>query len=206
MATPRKVKPTTCAVCNHVERERIEALRASGASLESLARKFKVHKTHLAALEGPRQRRTQDELPRRPCDDRRAEGARRQGRWIDPRLPRHSAMGPDGRHHGERRGAGGLSLATLSGRLVEVLREIGKLTGEIERLNPSVNVTTNIAFMSDQRMIELQSGLLTIARTHPAARADIVALLRGLDTRPAMPRPNGAASPKMIEGEAMHVA
>ena len=28
----------------HPERERIEALRASGASLESLGRKFKVHK------------------------------------------------------------------------------------------------------------------------------------------------------------------
>ncbi len=37
-------KPSTCTICRHPERERIEALRASGASLESLARKFKAHK------------------------------------------------------------------------------------------------------------------------------------------------------------------
>jgi hypothetical protein len=70
----------------------------------------------------------------------------------------------------------------LSGRLIETLREIGKLTGEIDRLNPSINVTTNVAIMSDPRMIELQSGLLTIARAHHAARGDIIALLRGLDS------------------------
>jgi hypothetical protein len=67
------------------------------------------------------------------------------------------------------------TLAMLSGRLIETLREIGKLTGEIDRLNPSINVTTNVAIMSDPRMIELQSGLLTIARAHNAARGDIIA-------------------------------
>ena len=85
------------------------------------------------------------------------------------------------------------TLATLSGRLVEVLREIGKITGEIERLNPSVSITNNVAIFSDPKFLELQSGLLTIARTHPGARADIIALLRGLDARPA--RPNGAHPP-----------
>ena len=78
---------------------------------------------------------------------------------------------------------GSFTLATLSSRLVEVLREIGKITGEIERLNPSVNVTTNIAIMSDPRMILLQEGLLTIARQVPEARGPIVELLRRL-TRP----------------------
>ena len=207
MSTPRKLKPTTCAVCNHVERERIEALRASGASLDSLARKFKVHrdsiwrhwKDHVSAelktnyLAGPA---TIAELKERAVK----EG----GSILDYLGILRSVLMGAITASAEAQSA--FTLATLSGRLVEVLREIGQLTGEIERLNPSVNVTTNIAFMSDQRMIELQSGLLTIARTHPAARADIVALLRGLDSRPAMPRPNGSAAPKMIEAEAMHVA
>ena len=38
----RGLRSGTCQVCRHPERERIEALRASGASLDSLARKFKV--------------------------------------------------------------------------------------------------------------------------------------------------------------------
>jgi hypothetical protein len=37
-------KPSTCAICRHPERERIEALRVSGASLDSLAKKFRVHR------------------------------------------------------------------------------------------------------------------------------------------------------------------
>lgn len=97
------------------------------------------------------------------------------------------------------------TLANLSGRLVEVLREIGRITGEIERLNPGVNVTNNVAIFSSPQMIELQSGLLSIARTHPAARGDIIALLRGLDAGPAgvaegLLAPaggNGAAAPGM---------
>jgi hypothetical protein len=97
------------------------------------------------------------------------------------------------------------TLAALSGRLVEVLREIGKITGEIERLNPSVNVTNNVAIFANPQFIELQSGLLAIARTHPVARADIISLLRNLDSRPVSPKP-GDAHPRIIEGEALHVA
>jgi hypothetical protein len=50
-------------------------------------------------------------------------------------------------------------------------------------------------------MIELQSGLLSIARKHPAARGDLVALLRGLDAA-APSRP----LPPLIEGEAVDAA
>ena len=62
------------------------------------------------------------------------------------------------------RGAMGFHAPALSGRLVEVLREMAEITGEMERLNPGISVTTNIAIMSDPRMIELQTGLLQIAR------------------------------------------
>ena len=55
------------------------------------------------------------------------------------------------------------TLAALSGRLVEVLKEIRRLTGEIEKLNPSVNVTNNVAIFSGPQMIELQPGLLAVA-------------------------------------------
>ncbi|MGD0183767.1 MAG: hypothetical protein ABSC25_00790 [Roseiarcus sp.] len=203
---PRKLKPTTCAVCRHPERERIEALRASGASLDSLARKFKLHrdaiwrhwKDHVSAdlkmqyLAGPA---TIAELKER--------AAKEGGSILDHLSILRSILMGAITASAEAQSA--FTLSALSGRLVEVLREIGKITGEIERLNPGINVTTNIAVFNDPKFLELQSGLLAIARTHPGARPDIITLLRGLDSRPAMPKPNGA-TPPMIECEAEHVA
>jgi hypothetical protein len=77
------------------------------------------------------------------------------------------------------------SLMMLSGRMIQCLEAIGKLTGEITRDDRSINVTTNVAVMSDSRFLELQSGLLRIAREFPAARGSIVSLLRDLDAKGA---------------------
>ena len=128
---------------NHVERERIEALRVSGASLDSLARKFKVHrdsvrrhwKDHVSAelktsyLAGPA---TIAELKERAVK----EG----GSILDCLGILRSVLMGAITASAEAQSA--FTLATLSGRLVEVLRRSANSTGEIERLNPSVNVTT----------------------------------------------------------------
>jgi hypothetical protein len=203
MAGRKGSKAGVCQVCRHAERERIEGLRASGASLDSLARKFKVHKDaiwrhwrdHVSAdlktsyLAGPA---TIAELKERAI----AEG----GSILDHLVILRSILMGAITASAEAQSA--FTLAALSGRLVEVLKEIGKLTGEIERLNPGINVTANIAIMSDPRMVELQSGLLLIARTHPTARGDIIALLRGLDARAEAPR----TSPPLIECEVVDAA
>jgi hypothetical protein len=184
------------------DRTRLEALRASGASLESLARKFRVHKDavwrhwrdHVSAdlkthyLAGPA---TIAELKERAA----LEG----GSILDHLTILRSILMAAITASAEAQSA--FTLATLSGRLAEVLQEIGKLTGEIERLNPGINVTTNIAIMSDPRMIELQSGLLMIARKHPSAREDLISLLRRLDSS-ELSQP----SAPLIEAEAVHAA
>jgi hypothetical protein len=194
-------KPSTCAVCRHPERERIEALRASGASLESLGRKFKVHKDavwrhwkeHVSAdlktsyLAGPA---TIAELKERAV----AEG----GSILDHLTILRSILMGAVTASAEAQSA--FTLAALSGRLVEVLKEIGKLTGEIERLNPSLSITNNVAILSNPQFVELQVGLLQIARQHHGARADLVALLRGLDAKARVPKPAG---PPLIECEAI---
>ena len=51
-------------------------------------------------------------------------------------------------------------------------------------------------------MVELQAGLLAIARAHPDARAAIVSLLRGLDARPEAP----SVTPPIIECSAVEDA
>ena len=203
---PRKLKPTTCAVCLHADRARVEALRASGASLESLARKFKLHKDaiwrhwrdHVSAdlktayLAGPA---TIAELKER--------AAKEGGSILDHLSILRSILMGAITASAEAQSA--FTLAALSGRLVEVLKEIGKLTGEIERLNPSVSITNNVAIFNDPTFLELQAGLLAIARTHPAARPDIIALLRSLDAASSLPKPRGA-QPPMIECEATDAA
>jgi hypothetical protein len=195
-------KPSTCTVCRHPERERIEALRVSGASLDSLAKKFRLHrdaiwrhhKDHLSAdlttayLAGPA---TIAELKERAV----AEG----GSILDHLAILRSILMGAVVSSAEANSA--FTLATLSGRLVEVLKEIGKITGEIERLNPSVSITNNVAIFSNPQFVAFQVGLLQIARQHHGARADIVALLRGLDAKAEAPKPAG---PPLIECEAIN--
>jgi hypothetical protein len=184
--TGRRLNPSTCAICRHPERERIEVLRAGGASLESLARKFKVHKD--AVWRHWRDHVSADLKTTYLCgaatiEALREKAASEKGSILDYLTTLRSIL--MGAVTASAEAGSATTLANLTGRLVEVLREIGKLTGAIERLNPGVNVTTNIAIMADPRMIELQSGLLQIARLHPGVRQDIIGLLRNLDAKSA---------------------
>ena len=93
-------------------------------------------------------------------------------------------------------------VAHIGGRLLDVLRQLGHLTGELREISGlTINQTANIAIMTDPRMLDLQAGLLSIARAHPAARGDIVKLLRSLDGKGEAPALNGA--PLAIECEAV---
>jgi hypothetical protein len=181
----RRFKTSVCQVCRHPERERIEALRASGASLESLARKFKVHKDaiwrhwhdHVSA-----DRKTSYLAGPATIAELRERAAKEGGSILDHLSILRSILMGAITASAEANSA--FSLAALSGRMVEVLREIGRLTGEIERLNPGITINNTVAIMNDPRMIELQSGLIAIARAHPPARPQIIALLRSLDAAP----------------------
>jgi hypothetical protein len=75
------------------------------------------------------------------------------------------------------------------------LRELGKLSGELRNLS-GITVTTNniLNIAASPEFERLSTGLLALAQRHPAARQDVVDLLRGLEAAPAeVPYP-------MIEG------
>ena len=130
-----------CAVCVHPQRERVESLRASGAGLDALAKKFKLHRdaiwrhwqNHVSPdlkvqyLSGPA---TTAELKERAVAE--------SGSILDYLGILRSVLMGAITASAEAQSA--FTLAALSGRLVEVLKEIGKLTGEIERLNPSISI------------------------------------------------------------------
>jgi hypothetical protein len=85
----------------------------------------------------------------------------------------------------------------VAGRLIDTLKEIGSITGEVHKLAGTVfNVTNNTQIINSPPFLELQQGLLEVCAKHPEARADIVTLFRELDERHAEP-------PVAIEHEPM---
>lgn len=98
-------------------------------------------------------------------------------------------------------------VANVAGRLLESLRELGKLTGELRQVSGITVNNNTLNLIASPEFAALSDGLLKIARAHPGARADIVALLRGLEVEPILPKPNGSRPPAgLIEAEAQHVS
>ena len=124
-----------CAICRHSERARIEALHCAGVSLERLAEKFEVHKD---AVWRHMQRHVSEERKASyligPAKIAAlAEVAAEESesildylnilRWSFFALLDKRAA--EGDHY---------AVSMLSSRATEVLREIGKLTGQISNL------------------------------------------------------------------------
>src|SRR5580658_1403267 len=209
MATQRKQTTNTrCSVCRHPDRHAIEMAHVAGCSLEAIAVKYSKpeHALHRASVH----RHCRDHLDEAarasyladvPIQELTARAAKEGVTLLDYLgLIRSTLISQmlvaSGVNDGHR-------VAALAGRSIEVLREIGRLTGELSKIGSAISITNNVAIFNDPKFIELQAGLLAIARAHPDARADIVALLCTLDSRPVLSRPNGA-QPQMIEGEVHH--
>ena len=206
MAARTRLKATTCHVCSHPQRARIEALRAGGVSYRVLAEKFGLSKDtlhrhwigHVAAerraalIVGPIKI---EELANKAAEEGRS--------LLDYLSIARSVLFQTfltAAEAGDRNG-----VATVAGRLLECLREVGRLTGDLrEASSTTINNAVSVNIIASPEFVALQSGLLMIARAHPIVRGEVVALLRGLDSRPSMQQKS--AAPPMIEGETIHAA
>lgn len=183
----RRVPPEKrCAVCQHPERHRVEALHCAGVSLDRLAEKFPPlnwdaiwrhcarHLTDMAKasyLAGPKKIAELAEVA--------AEESESVLDYL--RILRSALM-----HRLDKIAAGSdtAGMAAISAQLINVLNAIGKATGQISQMAGTViNITNNTAILNSPPFADLQSGLLQIAARHPAARADIVTLFRDLDAK-----------------------
>jgi hypothetical protein len=90
-------------------------------------------------------------------------------------------------------------VAFIAGKLLDTLREHGRLTGELRQLSGVTINNNTLNIVSSPAFLTLQDGLLKIARAYPGARAEIVSLLRGLETGEPS-KPSGAT---LIEAEAV---
>ncbi|MGZ9117008.1 MAG: hypothetical protein ACXW3V_08715 [Methylocystis sp.] len=91
-------------------------------------------------------------------------------------------------------------VAMMSRPLLDTLKALGKVTGEINTLASStiINVQANTTILNSAPFADLQSGLLRVCAAHPEARADVVALFRQLDEKYA------PAPAKLIEARPAH--
>ncbi|MDI9846555.1 hypothetical protein QM467_00625 [Rhodoblastus sp. 17X3] len=199
----RKISPENrCTVCKHPERPRIEALRCAGVSLDKLAEQFDLHRDAIWR-----------HMERHVSDDRKASyligagkiaklaevAAEESQSLIDYYAILRSALFYQFDRLAAKDDLAGV--VAISARLTDVLKEIGRVTGQVSTIASStiVNVQNNFAILNSQPFSELQAGLIQVCAAHPEARADIVALFKRLDEKyNAAPMINGAP-PKLME-------
>jgi hypothetical protein len=188
-------KGPRCSVCSHVDRARIEATRIAGASLDSIAAKYSIGRDALwrhMARHVPEDVRAQylADVPLREL----AEKAAAEGMSVLQYLSilRSTLMNAFqlAASVGDRNGT-----AVLAGRLTEVLREIGRITGEIMRSPAVQNVHNSVTFVNSPDFVNLQQMLIRRLAGHPSALAAVVEGLRELESRSSALQ----ARPSMIE-------
>jgi hypothetical protein len=90
-------------------------------------------------------------------------------------------------------------VAIVSAQLIATLEKLGRITGEIASI--AGNVTNiNVAVLQSPEFARAQAAILRALANHSAARADVVAALRELDTDdpPERTRGPGKARPEPI--------
>ncbi len=89
----------------------------------------------------------------------------------------------------------------LSGRLLETLREAGKLTGEIARIAPNQTTINNISIVQSPQFNLLIVEIIGALRPFPEAQAVVAKVMRGIQMQdePASLPPMIDATPLRCE-------
>jgi hypothetical protein len=79
--------------------------------------------------------------------------------------------------------------SVISGRLLECLREIGKITGEIvQHAHGGVSIVNNVAVTGSPEFARLQSTIIAALAPFPEARQAVIAALRSVEPETANDR------------------
>jgi hypothetical protein len=180
-----------CTVCAHVERHKIEALRVGGAGLEELATRFGVHKdslwrhmknhvspeTKVSYLAGPSKL---NELANLAADENK-------GLLEYLGILRSILFGQLDRSAQRDKP---YEVSLVGGKVLDTLREIGRLTGEVSAFtSQTLNITTNnsAVVMNSPFVAELQAELLQTLAPFPEARQAVISMFVRLDDRHRQP-------------------
>lgn len=207
----RKPKASTlltkprCSICRHHERLRIEMLRLSGMSLDSIAEKFHLGSGGRDALwRHMKNHVSEDEKSLMLADVPIAEAAARAAdegvALIDYLSLIRSALLQQVRLAASVNDRHGLAI--VSGRALECLREIGKLTGELKGFGPRTVVNQQINFMASPVFAQVQQVLIRALAPYPEALGAVVAALQELEAAPVDDTPTIA----LTNGSGYHAA
>jgi hypothetical protein len=206
----REIRSASCKVCTHPDRVRIELLRVGGASLDALSAEFKVSRDsiHRHAKNHITTKRKAELM----CGPVEVDGlvnaaAKESKSLLDYLRVTRSVLFSQFLACAEASDRNGV--AAVAGRLLESLRELGRISGEIRQVSGISFTTNTLNIVASPEFATLSTGLLDLSRRFPEARADIISLLRRLDAEPAAPGPNGSSyltgPSELIEGEMAHV-
>jgi hypothetical protein len=191
---PRKRAPrksSSCRICNHPHRALIEAARIAGVGLDAIAAKYGVSRD---SVHRHTHRHVSDDLRAEylaavPLKELAAKAVSEGMSLIEylsivrtTLLRQFQLAATLNDRHGT---------AVLAGRLTEVLREIGKLTGELGVMANSLTINGNVNVLNSPVIANLQASMLRALGPYPDARAAVVDALRRMDaeTVPSSPLP-----------------
>jgi hypothetical protein len=183
----RKITKARCRICSHPNRARIELARISGASLDSIATSFGVHRD--AVWRHTTKHVSDDQRAMYLADVDLATLAARANAenmsLLDYLAITRSTLMV------QMQAAAGVNdrsaTAALAGKLNQTLQLIGTFTGELMKISPA-NITNNsIVFMSSPLYAELERMLITTLSGHPDALAKVVDGLRNLEAKTPPP-------------------
>lgn len=188
MTARKLVTKARCVVCNHKDRALIEFARVAGCSLDIVAAKHGISRDaiwrHMTKHVDESARA--DYLAAVPMKDLAAKAAE-EGISV---LAYFSIMRATLMKQFQL--AASLNdrnaTATLSGRLTEVLRAIGSISGEMGSMAANSITINNVSIMNSPVFANLQANLLHALAPFPEARAAVVNALRQMDesSEPAM--------------------
>ena len=179
---PKKKGPA-CSICRHEHRALIESTRLAGASLDTIAAKYSVSRD---SVHRHMKSHVPDDLKAELLDsvplEQLAAEAAREGLTVlqylsltRATLVRQMQLASSVNDHH--------ATATVARALNETNRLIAGITGEMGDLAArNINITNNNLVLHEHpEFVRLRSGLLRALAPHPAARADVVAMLLELD-------------------------
>jgi hypothetical protein len=181
MTARKLITKVRCVVCNHKDRALIEFARVAGASLDSVAAKHNISRDaiwrHMNKHVDDAARA--DYLAQVPMQDLAAkaaeEGTSVLGYFsiIRATLMTQFQLAAS---LGDRS-----ATATLAGRLTEVLRAIGGISGEMSNLAVNHLTINDTTVLNSPIFASLQANLLHALAPFPEARAAVVNALRQMD-------------------------
>jgi AcrR family transcriptional regulator len=188
--TARKIiKAARCHVCKHVDRALIEQTRVAGASLDTIAAKYGVSRDaiyrHMKSHVSEDARA--DYLAGIPLKELAIKAAEEGVSVLEHFSIVRAVLMKQfqlASSVNDRNAVG-----SLAGRLTEVLRAIGHISGEMGSMAANSITINNVSIMNSPVFANLQANLLHALAPFPEARAAVVTALRAMDDQSAPEQP-----------------